>query len=99
MATGSVEDSQPAAAAPPGGSCCALLADPGSTIPQKGSQMGTKMASAIGRVRIEQEAVSPSGGALRGSNNPWHALMWMEKIRQRRWSYLGAKDLGQNCQG
>ncbi len=70
MATGSFKDSQTAAAAPPRGSCCAPLADPGTTIPQKGVQMGTKMASAIGESRIDQEAVNPSGGALRGSNNP-----------------------------
>jgi hypothetical protein len=47
MATGSVGDSQPVAAPPPGGNCYAPLADPGPTIPQKGSLAGIKMASAL----------------------------------------------------
>ncbi len=93
MATGSVEDSQPAAAPPPGGNCCALLADPGLTIPQKGSLMGIKMASAIIGARIEQEAVSPSGGHSGAPRIPQQALVWTVKIRQQQWSHLGAKDL------
>ncbi len=70
MATGSIGNSQPVAAPPLGGDCSAPMADPGLTIPQKGGLTDIKTASAIVGARIDQEAVSPSGGLLRVSNTP-----------------------------